>query len=205
MEKATFIARDERQRLCVALAELVDELGYDHVEGHAVARRARLPADAFDRWFDSKEECVAVAFEAMVDQAFEACTAAYVESHGSWPDAVRATLACLLDFLAGAPALTRLCAVHALDPQPPGLERRDRMLDCSMEFLLPGHAVGADGPPEIVSEAIVGGVYELLRSRIVEDRVESLPKALPDATVIALAPFVGGDVAARMADRRALG
>lgn len=200
---ATFVARDERERLFVALAELIAEQGYDSVPAALVSKRAGLPHDAFERCFDSIEECLLAAFEAAAEQAFTASADVYVQTLGSWAEAVHAALAQLLDFLAGSPELTRMCIVETLHAGSPALERRDLVLDRFADFLEPGYAESADPPPEVVSEAISGGVYELIRVHAVERRVEALPRSLPEATVIALSPFVGSEEAERLASRPA--
>lgn len=200
---ATFVARDERERLFVALAELIAERGYDDVAPEAVADRAGLPPDAFERCFDSVEECLLGAFEAAAEQAYTASADAFMRTPGSWAEAVHAALAQLLGFLAGSPELTRMCIVEALYAGSPALERRDRALARFADFLEPGYAESADPPPVVVSEAISGGVYELIRAHAVERRVETLPRSLPQATVIALSPFVGNAEAERLAARPA--
>lgn len=195
---ATFVARDERERLFVALAESIAERGYENAEPALVAERAGLPLP-FERYFDSVEECLLGAFEAAAEQAFAASADAYMQTPGGWAEAVHAALAQLLDFLAGSPELTRMCIVDALYAGSPALERRDRVLARFADFLEPGYAESPDPPPEVVSEAISGGVYELIRAHAVERRVESLPHSLPEATVIALSPFVGSEEAERLA------
>jgi len=126
-----------------------------------------------------------------------------MQTPGSWAEAVHAALAQLLDFLAGCPELTRMCIVEALYAGSPALERRDEVLGRFAEFLEPGFAQSADPPPEVVSEAISGGVYELVRAHAVERRLDTLPDSLPEATVIALSPFLGSAKAERLASRPA--
>jgi AcrR family transcriptional regulator len=200
---ATFVARDERERLFVALAELIDERGHENVATAAVARRAGLSHGAFERYFDSIQECLLGAFEAAAEQAYTASADAYMRTPGSWGEAVHAALAELLGFLAGSPELTRMCVVEVLYAGSPALERRDRVLARFAGFLEPGYAESPNPPPEVVSEAISGGVYELIRAHAMERRVESLPHSLPEATVIALSPFVGSAEAERLAARPA--
>jgi AcrR family transcriptional regulator len=199
----SFVARDERERLFVALAELVDENGYEDVAGEQAAERAGLAPGAFARHFDSVEQCVLGAFEATAEQAYAVSADAYVQTQGSWAEAVHAALAQLLEFLAGCPELTRMCIVEALYAGSPALEHRDHVLARFADFLEPGYAQSPSPPPEVVSEAISGGVYELIRAQAVERRLEALPAALPEATVIALSPFVGSAEAERLAARPA--
>lgn len=136
---------------------------------------------------------------AFADQAFTAAADAYMRTPGNWELAVQAALAGLFEFLAAAPERTRACVVDALYSGRPGLERRDRLLERFSEFLEPGYAQSVDPPPDVVAEAVSGGVYELIRTHVVERRTERLLEALPAATVIALSPFVGSKEAERLA------
>lgn len=199
MREARFIARDERERLCLALAELTREHRYEDVQGALVAERARLPSDAFERHFADKEQCLLAAVDAVVEQLIEAVGDAYMRCSGDWPEAVRCALAVLLEFLANSSALTRLCAEDGIRLGPALMERRDRLLERFDELLAPGYAESPSPPPEVVSEAIAGSVLALISTGIAEQRVDSLPEALPLATVMALSPFLGTERAQQVA------
>jgi hypothetical protein len=140
------------------------------------------------------------ACEQFTEQAFTAAAGAYMRTPGSWAQAVHAALAGLLDFVAESP-FTRVAFVDELRAGAAGLERRDRALERFTDFLEPGYAQSAERLPEIVAEAVSGGVYELIRRRVAEGRIASLPAALPEATLLALAPFVGQEEAERLAAR----
>ncbi len=143
------------------------------------------------------------ACELFVDQAFTAAATAYMGTSGSWAQAVHAALGGLLDYLARSP-FTRACFVDELHAGVAALERRDRALDRFADFLEPGYSQspqGSEALSGVVSEAVSGGVYELIRRRVAEGRIASLPAALPEVTVLALAPFVGPEEAERLAAR----
>ena len=93
----------------------------------------------------------------------------------------------------------RACRVVVSGRRAGVASRRARFTD----FLEPGYAQSPSPPPEVVSEAISGGVYELIRAYAVEGRLHELPESLPEATVIALSPFVGSAEAERLAARPA--
>lgn len=201
--QTSFVARDDRERLFVALAELVVRYGHREVTPESVAQHAGLPPDAFETRFESIDGCMLAAFDAVADQAFAATADAFVHSAGGWPDAVHAALARLLDFLAGSSAVTRMCVVEALQTGTAALARRDRALDRFADFLEPGYELAEPPPPPITSEAVSGSVFELIRGHVADHRLDDLPRALPTATVVALAPFVGPREAERIAARPA--
>jgi hypothetical protein len=51
--------------------------------------------------------------------------------------------------------------------------------------------------PELVSESVVGAIYEILYTRIRASRTEELPDLLPDLMYIALVPYLGPEEAMR--------
>jgi AcrR family transcriptional regulator len=195
----TFVARDDRERLFLAAAAVVSEQGLENTTVAAVAHRAGCSVDEFSRHFASVEECVLAAFESAADQAFAAAAGAALATRGTWGEAIHAGLAALLDFLAGSPKLTRMCTVDALQAGAAALELRDIVLDRFAEVLEPGYAARANPLPATVSEAVSGGLYEVVRSHALEGRLAELPDALPEMTVIALAPFLGSAEAERLA------
>ena len=52
----------------------------------------------------------------------------------------------------------------------------------------------------LAPQVVAGAVFELIRSHVVENRLERLPEALPTAVLIVLAPVVGRDEALRVAE-----
>ena len=181
----TFTPRSERERLFVATA--------------AVAHRAGCSVEDFTRYFASVDDCVLAAFESAADQAFTTAADAALSTRGSWGEAIHAGLAALLDFLAGAPEMTRRCPVDALQAGAAALELRDIVLDQFAEVLEPGYSARPNALPATVSEAVSGGLYELVRAHALENRLAELPEALPEMTIIALAPFLGSEEAERLA------
>lgn len=203
LSAGTFVARDEREQLFVALAQLLAEREHDveKVSPREVSEHAGLPAEVFDHCFESLDECLLDAFDAGTEQALNATAAAYMKAPGSWAEGIAAALEALFRSIAGASTMARLCLVDVTRAGPSALERRDRALARFADFLEPGYAQNPDPPPSVVSEAITGSVYELIRSRALEQRIESLPESLADATVIVLSPFVGSELAERLAAR----
>jgi AcrR family transcriptional regulator len=195
-----FVARTPRERAFLALADVVVERGIGNTTLTAVADRAGCSADTLERDFGDTQALVLATFVAAADRAYETTLEAF-ESAGGWAEAVHAGLASLLAFLVGSPALTRMCTVEALGIGSSAFELRDEVLDRFTALLEPGYAMSAKPPPTAVSEAIGGGVFEIVRSHALEGRIERLGEALPEMTVLALSPFVGPGMAERIASR----
>jgi hypothetical protein len=134
-----------------------------------------------------------------LERAYQAAADAYAHSQGGWPQAVQAALAGLLDFVADEPAASHTCLVEGYGSGALTLERRDWILERFADFLKPAYEEDSDSPPAVVAEAVSGGVFELIRAHAVERGIESLPDALPEATLIVLSPFLGPAKAERLA------
>jgi hypothetical protein len=125
------------------------------------------------------------------DQAFAATADAYTRAPDGWEHAVHAAIAGLFDFLASHAAQTKACIVADCGASPDALAGRDRTIERFVELLQPGVGAVATPPPPVVAEAIGGGIYELVRGHVLELRLEELRDAIPDATIVALSPFIG--------------
>lgn len=196
-----FVAKTPRERTFLALADVVVERGIRDTTLAAVADRAGCAADTLEQDFGDTPALVLAAFEAAADRAYETTLEAFRSTSEGWAQAVHAGLAGLLAFLAGSPTLTRMCTVEALGIGSSAFELRDEILDQFTDLLKPGYAITATPPPMAVSEAIGGGLFEIVRSYALDGRIEQLGEALPEMTVLALSPFIGPGMAERIALR----
>ena len=83
-------------------------------------------------------------------------------------------------------------------------ERSNVGLDAFGAMLVPGmeEAPRNSGPPAVTIEAIAGGIFDICLPYALADRLRELPELTASATFIALAPFLGGKEAARVATGR---
>ena len=66
-----FVAQSQRQRILLAMTELVDERGYQKTTIELIAKTARVALVTFYEHFSGKEECFLAAFDESVDAARE--------------------------------------------------------------------------------------------------------------------------------------
>lgn len=132
------------------------------------------------------------------DEAFAATASAYAGAP-SWEVGTREALGRLFEFLADHPDRTEACMAGDSDGGVEALRRRDRLIARFAELLRPGFESARSRVPDVVGEAIGGGIYELVRAHALELRIDELPDAVPDATVVVLAPFIGSAGAAELA------
>ena len=194
-----FVVRSQRERMLEATSRAVSELGYPALTVAAILERAGVSRKTFYEHFADKEECFLAAYDVVVEGLVRAVGHAY-NSEDSWRERVRGGLAEFLRFLAAEPNFARMCIVEVLAAGPSALQRRDGAMRMFTVFFEAGRQEAPpDMPPlpDLVSEAVVGAIYEIIYSRILRNRTQELPDLLPDLMYIALVPYLGPEEAAR--------
>jgi AcrR family transcriptional regulator len=197
-----FVTHNQRERLIAGIAEAVAEYGYSGTTIAHITRAAAVSRRTFYEHFSSKDECFVAAYGAVMKELRERVTEAFEENE-EWPQAIRAGISAMLQFLAAEPNLARLCMVEALVAGPAVVER----YDAAIQSFVPYFQEGREGrPPEVLSrlsptteEALVGGMVSLISRRIIAGRAEELEELLPDLVEFTLTPYLGSAEAAKVA------
>jgi AcrR family transcriptional regulator len=195
----SFVVQSQRERILDAVTNLTAREGYAALRVEGIAEEAAVSLVAFYEHFADKEDAFLVAFEvgqakglAIVEGAFAA--------QSDWRLAVRAGIAALLDFLATEPSFAHIALLDALVATEHTSQRSRAGVDAFARMLAPGmEQPGGSAPPPVTIEAIAGGLFELCLHYALADRLRELPELAASATYIALAPFLGGEEAARIA------
>lgn len=199
-----FVTRNQRERLIAGLAEAVAENGYAGTTIAHITRHAAVSRRTFYEHFGSKDECFVAAYDSVMSELNRRVGEAY-DQEDEWPQAARAGIAAMLQFLAEEPHLARLSMVEALVAGPVVIER----YDAAIQGLVPYFEAGREGrSPEVLEglsptteEALVGGIVSLISRRIFADRTAELQSLLPDLVEFALTPYLGSAEAAKVARR----
>lgn len=197
-----FVAHNQRERLIAGLAEAVAENGYAGTTIAHITRHAAVSRRTFYEHFNSKDECFIAAYDTVMTELNRRVGEAF-EQEDEWPQAVRAGLAAMLEFLTSEPHLARLSMVEALVAGPVVVER----YDAAIQSLVPYFEAGREGRSDDVlaglssttEEALVGGIVSLISRRIFADRTGELEALLPDLVEFALTPYLGSAEAAKVA------
>jgi AcrR family transcriptional regulator len=198
-----YIAENQRERLLAAIADSLDEHGYDHTTVAAISTRAGVSKSDFYRHFPNKEECFFAAYDDAVERVRAAVLAA-CEGRGDWADGVCAGLAALLSALAAEPAQANLLLVEGLRAGP-GIYGR---FQCAIESFIPcmrdnaPAGTNAGRSPEAADEAVVGGVASLLGRRVLAGESSDLDRFFPELAEFALTPHLGVAEARRIISAR---
>jgi AcrR family transcriptional regulator len=194
-----FVAGHQRERILTAVTELAGITGYSEMTIDDVVRRAGISRRDFYVHFPNKEEAFLTAYDGAVAVMLDR-----VGEGARWGDGL-AERAChaleeLIGFVAEQPALAMLCIVEILVVGPVGVERRNAalgrlvaMIDAAVEETAPK---GRPRPPALTTTTVVGGVSEVIYSRLVRGQAGELAMLLPDLLYSLLLPFLGRAAAA---------
>jgi AcrR family transcriptional regulator len=191
-----FVVENQRERILSAVADVTSVAGYREMSVEDVIVTAGVSRRTFYEHFKNKDDAFLAAYDAVLAQLFGAVQEAF-EPEERGADRLRAGLAAFLDFIAREPAFARMCIVEALAAGSEAVSRRNaamaafaRIIDeNARELGTPLH------PPELTVETIVGGIYEVIYTRVVRGEIRDLPRLLPDLMYSVVLPYAGPDAA----------
>jgi len=194
-----FVAQNQRERLLIALAECLQECGYDGTTVSMIGQRAGVSKSDFYKQFESKDACFLAAYEEAVARIRAQLTGG-CEQGGDWGARVLAGLAALLQHLAAQPAQAQLVLVEGLRAGRGVYDLYQGALQGFVPLLREGAPAPAGGepPPLATDEAVVGGIASLLARRVLAGETERLPEFLPEIAEFALTPYIGAAEARRI-------
>ena len=107
---------------------------------------------------------------------------------------LRAGIKAYMQLMAGEPELARMCIVEVLAAGPRAIARRNEamrmfaeIIEDNIHELIPGCRRAA-----LTAETIVGGIHEVVFSRILADRIDELPGLADDLLATILMLDIGG-------------
>lgn len=195
-----FIVQNQRERIVTAMVETVAERGYNETTVGHVTKAAAVSRRTFYEHFPDKEACFLAAYEMVLNHILTAMRVA-AEAFEQWSQKVRAALATMLRFFAGAPELARICMIEPAIAGGALAARHRASMEGFAEILRAGRPeVEGERPlPDAIEETLVGGVVSLIVKEINAGNTEQLEKMLPDLVELILSPYLGAKEAARLA------
>jgi AcrR family transcriptional regulator len=194
-----YVAQNQRERLLAALADCLNERGYDRTTVSLIGKRAGVSKSDFYKHFESKDACFLAAYDDAVAR-IRARVLAGCDGEGEWTGRVLAALEALLEALAAEPAQAQLAFVEGLRAGRGVYDRYQEALASFVPSLREGApAPGGDVPAQAATDdAVVGGIASLLSRRIAAGETEQLPDLLPEIVEFALTPYLGAAEARRV-------
>lgn len=187
----------QRSRMMNAAVDSVVEVGYARLTVAQIIGRARVSRKTFYDVFTDREDCFLAAFEHAVAQARLLAGEAYDREGGDWREGLRAALSRMLRLMDEEPALARLCVVEALAAGGTVLARRAELLAEISRALDKGRALTERQPPHVTAEAIVGGLFAVIHTRLLDEGDEPLTDLLGPLMSMVVLPYLGARAASR--------
>jgi AcrR family transcriptional regulator len=188
----TFVARNQRDRILQAVAEVVYEEGFAQMSVEHVVRRAGISRRTFYEQFPNKDEAFLAAFDDAAALLIQGVRVAYAGERGFAARMVEGYRA-FLEILAASPEFAHMCIVEVLAAGPTAIAKRTAVMEEFAALISENANRSRRGEPvpQSTANTIVGGVYETIFRKIAADRSQDLPALLPDVVEFTLLPYVG--------------
>jgi AcrR family transcriptional regulator len=196
-----FVTQNQRERMLLAVTELVAERGYQKTTIELIAKTSRVALVTFYEHFPNKEECFLAAFDTSVAAA-KKVFAELLDPEQPWQAQISASLEIFLDLVVKEQARAKLCLVEAQAAGAASSVRYQAMLESVVPKLREGRELNprASRLPDGLEVAIAGGIAWLVHQRLVAADVDDLMVLLPEVLQVTLTPFLGEVEAGRVAD-----
>lgn len=195
-----FLSDSDRDRLISAAAGLCAERGYAEIDEEAIAARAELTVAVFERHFESEEECLAAAENAILLEVVAAVSRSYSADRSEWENVIHGVRE-ILELMAANPEFAYLGYVFSRQMAPGSVRDINETGHRMLEAMLQRGWDYSDSPhqPACAALGVLGGAQAIVRRELATGGARRLPQLLPDFVYIATVPFLGQEEAVRLA------
>ncbi len=199
---ASLAAEFQRARIIAATIAIASEHGVGGVTVSRVLTKARMSRRTFYELFDDCGDCLCAAYEQILDRAVSRARPAY-EAEKRWVDRVRAGLRAALEFFDERPEFARLCFLQAPAAGEQTLACRARLVRALAAAVDADYAAErrSRALPELISQALIGGVLEILHARLLADQTIDLAELSGQLMAVIVLPYLGPAAARRELER----
>jgi AcrR family transcriptional regulator len=183
------VAHHQRARILRGVTEVVGRVGYAACAVEAVIGHAGVSRRTFYAHFRDRQEAFLAAYEQAVDTMAVEVAGAWAAARGDASDGrdpFAAAVTAAAAALAADQARARLVVVEVLAAGEEALARRAATVERLARAL--------HDTPTTTTEAVVGGLHEVVLARVLAGRTHELPALVPElvALVRAVAPAPRG-------------
>jgi AcrR family transcriptional regulator len=165
-------AQNQRERLFGAIVATSAERGYESTTIKDVVALSGVSRRDFYRHFADKEACFLAAMEAILAMGEAVAASRYDGSGGG--------LETLIGLAAAQPAAARFCLLESHAAGPPAVARMDAAVGQAEALYAEAlKALGGSGVPREMPAALLGGIREVVQSRLLEGRAAELAGLAP--------------------------
>jgi AcrR family transcriptional regulator len=177
------VERNQCERLYGATVATVAEHGYESTRVADILEVAGVSRSAFYRYFDNKLECFLETLDALADLAATPMMAVYKRNDDrTWRARLESVFEGLVRLILSQPAAARVWLVEIYAAGPQAVERMERLADRLEAVAIDaiGETPGHPGVPPEGVRAVLGGLRQIVHSRIRHNREEELMELVPD-------------------------
>jgi AcrR family transcriptional regulator len=185
-----------RERIAVAMVELVGDQGLERTTVAMVCARAGLERAAFDRCFRGKEDCFLRVHGEIADEFCQRVSTAYAGPR-AWHDRIWAAAWAAMGFLREDALRARFFVVEVNGAGSRAQARRDRVLQGFADLIDAGRGELED--PASVSrstaEMVTGAIYGTILTKVKGGAIERGEDFLSELVYMAMMPYLGARAA----------
>jgi AcrR family transcriptional regulator len=185
-----------RERLALAIVDLVGDHGYAAVDVDALCKRAQVSHGHFTRCFADLEDCFLSVHDEVAADFCERVTMA-CEAAVTWHDRIWAAGWAAMRYLQEKPVRARFFLVAVNGAGSGAQDRRDRIMQRCADLLDGGRGeTGKRGPmSRCTAEIAAGAIYGTTLAKIESGSIEGGEEFLPELIYMAVMPYLGSRVA----------
>jgi AcrR family transcriptional regulator len=187
---AAEVARNQRERILYATAEVASSKGYTATTIADIASAAGVDRRVFYGNFRDKQHAFLAVHELGFQQLMAVCASAFF-SGASWPERIWEGLRAGAHFNATYPVLSHIGYVEAHAVGSPAIQRVEDSHAAFTIFVQEGCLHTSAPPPRSVLDAIAATIFEIGHRHARRRQMGRLPRLTPLATYVVLAPFLG--------------
>ncbi len=196
----SFVEANQRERILNAVTDVSSLAGYATMSVEDIISVAGVSRRTFYDTFASKEDAFLAALDGVVEELLAEVGSVY-ETTTTFPAGVRDCLATFLRFVKEEPQQAELLLIESLAAGPAAIERRTQTLKTFAEMLrsCAERLTNGRSPPDLTAETIIGGIYEVVYSRLIAGEGDRLLELVPDLAYSLMQPYLGDEGARREA------
>lgn len=171
----------QRERLLIAMADLVSQDGYAATTVANVLAYAGVSRRAFYQHFANKQECFLATYDAIATEGRREIARSY-EMAADPAEGAQMAIAKLFERAINNPGSVRMALIEAGVVGQAGIERREQLMS-DYEGLMRdmfGLPAGPGTIPNPVLRGIIGGLNGVLYAHVQSDRLKELAALMPD-------------------------
>jgi AcrR family transcriptional regulator len=198
---AAEVARNQRERILFATAEVAVEKGYSATRIADITATAGVDGRVFYAHFRDKQQAFLAVHELGVQQVMATSAGGYF-SGSTWPERVWEGVRASAHFTASYPVVAHIGFVESHAVGSSALQRIDDSRTAFTIFLQEGYQQNARSPPRGALEAIAAATFEIAYRQMRSGKGGEMPRFIPLVVYLCLAPFLDPEAATEFVDMK---